>query len=54
MFADYRDFAGSLGGSLVYKWVVVLQYRTLHDFVKRSWERKFVVKGIQRNQQTLL
>ena len=37
MFADYRNFAGSLAGSLVYKWVVVLQYRTLSYEINKLW-----------------
>ena len=53
MFVDYQNFAGSMELNFMGYWFVVLQYRTIHFFIKRSLGRKFVGDRNPRNPGTL-
>lgn len=48
MFVDCQNYAGSFVGN----WFEALQCKTIHNFVKHSWRRKFMCKGDQQNPQT--
>lgn len=44
MFVECQNFAGLWRCYVVGYWFVVLQYRTIHNFIKRSSGRKFLIK----------
>ena len=54
MFVDFQSFSGSWGRNLVGNWVVALQCKTIHDFVKRLYESKFVGRGHSLNAWKLI
>ena len=54
LFSDCQNFAGSWWLYFVYNWIVALQYRTIHCYVKRSCGRKFVSRGNAQNLRTFI
>ena len=54
MFVDYQNCTCSMGLNFVGDWFTTLKHRTIHDFGKHSWGRKFVGKGNPRNKSTLI
>lgn len=53
MFVDY--FAGSLGCNFMCTWFVALHCtKMIHYLILHLWGHKFLGKGNQRNQQTLI
>ena len=41
MFLDCQNVGGSWGHNFLGNWFVALQYRSIHNFVKRLWGRNF-------------